>query len=50
VLVADAYIPGDNQNDPVIGKFVKISEHGFVSFHDPDGDDHKLNLNSKRLH
>jgi hypothetical protein len=44
------YIPGDNQRDPVIGKIVKISEHGFVSFCHRDGDDHKLNLNWKRLH
>jgi hypothetical protein len=41
---ADAYIPGDNQKDPVIGKLVKIREHRFMSFHDPDGDGHnKLN-------
>jgi hypothetical protein len=44
VLAVDAYIPGDNQKDPVIGKLVKISEHGFMSFCDPDGDNHKLNL------
>jgi hypothetical protein len=49
VSVADAYIPGDNKKEPVIGKMVKISEHGFVSFCDPDGDDHELNLNWKRL-
>jgi hypothetical protein len=38
VLTANAYIPGDNQKDPVIGKLVKISEHGFVSFCGPDGE------------
>jgi hypothetical protein len=46
-LAADAYIPGDNHRDPVIGKMVKISEYaGFVSFCHPDNDDpHALNLN-----
>jgi hypothetical protein len=46
---ADAYIPGDNKKDPVIGKMVKISEHCFVSFRDPDGDNHELNQNWKQL-
>jgi hypothetical protein len=50
VSAADAYISGDNKKDPVIGKMVKTSEHGFVSFRDPDGDNHELNLNWKRLH
>jgi hypothetical protein len=35
---ADAYIPDDIWKDPVvIGKMVKISQHGFVSFKDQDG-------------
>jgi hypothetical protein len=49
VSAADAYISGDNKNDPVIGEMVKISEHGFVSFCNPDGDNHELNLNWKQL-
>jgi hypothetical protein len=49
VLAGDVHIPGDNQRDHVIGKLMKISEHGFVTFCDPDGDDHELNLNWKRL-
>jgi hypothetical protein len=46
---ADAYIPDEAQKDPVIGKMVQISQHGFVSFKDQDGDDHELNLNWKQL-
>jgi hypothetical protein len=48
---ADAYIADNTREDPVIGKMVKISQHGFVSFKDQDGDnhDHELNLNWKRL-
>jgi hypothetical protein len=48
VLAVDAYIPGDNQRDPVIGKLpVKISELETMSFSNPDGDDYKLDLNWK---
>ena len=40
----------DPSYDPVIGKLVEISLHGFVSFKDPDGDNHHLDLNWRRLH
>jgi hypothetical protein len=49
MLAADAYIPRDNKKELVIGKLVKISEPGFVSFLDPDRDHHELNLKWKRL-
>jgi hypothetical protein len=40
----------DPMDDPVIGKLVEISLQGFISFKDPDGDNHRLDLNWKRLH
>jgi hypothetical protein len=48
---AEDYFTGENQNadDPVIGKLVEISLHGFVSFKDADGDNRRLDLNWKRL-
>jgi hypothetical protein len=47
----DYFDEGNNQtaDDPVIGKLVEISLHGFVSFKDPDGDNCRLDLNWKRL-
>jgi hypothetical protein len=39
----------DPTSDPVIGRLVEISLHGFVTFKDPDGDNHHLDLNWKRL-
>ena len=50
VSAADYVVEGNEAAiDPVIGKLVQISLHGFVSFKDPDGDNRRLDLNWKRL-
>ena len=46
----DTYIQSENGKDPVIRKLVQISEHGFVTFKDPDIGNQELDLNWKRLH
>jgi hypothetical protein len=45
----DGYGPTDNMKDLVIGKLVRINEKGEVTFHDLDGDEHKLDLNWKNM-
>jgi hypothetical protein len=45
----DQYDPKHDGSDPLIGKLVKISAMGEVSFHDPDGHEEELDLNWKRL-
>ena len=49
ISAEDTYNKREEVDDPAIGKLVKLSEHGFVSFRDPDGDDDELDLNWKRL-
>ena len=42
-------VDGKLDGESVVGKLVKITQHGFVYFKDPDGDEPELDLNWKRL-